>query len=840
MVAVALCATAVLALASRSSAPPVAVQSAAPASTQLERTNRCTLLPSRPRTATIHHGCRPPILPAGEVCLVISGDASDERYVAVTATYATAVSSRCRQLVRELGTVTEIWPSAQGGPLAVSAMRALSVRRLRAAYVGATVSSEAAAEEASAREEGEEAAAIHRCEVSFARRGVRATAAALGGHVGRWAWEAPLLGVGLRAATALGARIAADELTPTYRPTWTLRALKRLPWRMQRLGARVWLQAMMRAEDATTEGYWARGGSTRAQPNGQPNGQPIHHHPMAAIRTLPLLDATQCEAAIDEAEAYARARGGWQTDRHVSYPTTDIPIRHLPALQAVWDSHIFPTFAAAYRRSLQLPASAEVRPLDVFVVKYDAAGQTELAVHRDNGLLTFSLLLNEPADFEGGGTYFEAAGRVYRPSRGVGVLHSALVRHAGYPIRAGTRYVLVGFCGLSAPQLPRGIERWQFGDPPWYVTSRVVADAQILQRVWPMDADVTRGGAGEGRELRGTGAGSGDLSPAPVADGDEYPTLEEMLESGELSRAEYDELMSSGVDASGGADAAEGGDEYPTLEEMLESGELSRAEYDELMEGTSPGAQAATEAPYTTVEASAADHTPSGTTISDAAVGDTPPEVGGGAGEKPWYRAQHAAAALARTHGELIEQHGEVHDGLQYELWRSGSDLVAMLVRPSAEDGGAQSAGHSEMGSSDGRDGGPDELGTAATVVGSLTFRDGPLTSDMRALLGRLLPSHADATGVPLIRWVRRRRQVAKLAGVVHVYLLPTWRGGSRGTVLTRYAMHSLATLGYSHVLTLADDRGSGKLRQWYESLGFVDASEFTETAMVASTRDAA
>ena len=159
---------------------------------------------------------------------------------------------------------------------------------------------------------------------------------------------------------------------------------------------------------------------------------------------------------------------------------------------------------------------------------------------------------------------------------------------------------------------------------------------------------------------------------------------------------------------------------------------------------------------------------------------------------------------------------------------------------PLREDGGAQSAGHSEMGSSDGRDGGPDELGTAATVVGSLTFRDGPLTSDMRALLGRLLPSHADATGVPLIRWVRRRRQVAKLAGVVHVYLLPTWRGGSRGTVLTRYAMHSLATLGYSHVLTLADDRGSGKLRQWYESLGFVDASEFTETAMVASTRDAA
>ena len=34
--------------------------------------------------------------------------------------------------------------------------------------------------------------------------------------------------------------------------------------------------------------------------------------------------------------------------------------------------------------------------------------------------------------------------------------------------------------------------------------------------------------------------------------------------------------------------------------------------------------------------------------------------------------------------------------------------------------------------------------------------------------------------------------------------------------------------------LTLADDRGSGKLRAWYEELGFVGAEEFGDTAMVA------
>ena len=141
------------------------------------------------------------------------------------------------------------------------------------------------------------------------------------------------------------------------------------------------------------------------------------------------------------------------------------------------------------RARLGLGRGSRVLPLDVFVVKYSAeepAGQRELAVHRDNGVLTFSLLLNAPRDFGGGGTYFEGSGRVYRPSRGVGVLHSALVRHAGYPIHAGTRYVLVGFCGLQSPYLVPGFEEWRFGEsPPWFVSSRVVSDGQILRRVWP-------------------------------------------------------------------------------------------------------------------------------------------------------------------------------------------------------------------------------------------------------------------------------------------------------------------------------------------------------------------
>ena len=46
----------------------------------------------------------------------------------------------------------------------------------------------------------------------------------------------------------------------------------------------------------------------------------------------------------------------------------------------------------------------------------------------------------------------------------------------------------------------------------------------------------------------------------------------------------------------------------------------------------------------------------------------------------------------------------------------------------------------------------------------------------------------------------------------------------------------STPRLGISHELTLADDSGSGRLRAWYETLDFVDASGFMDTAMFART----
>jgi hypothetical protein len=103
----------------------------------------------------------------------------------------------------------------------------------------------------------------------------------------------------------------------------------------------------------------------------------------------------------------------------------------------------------AYLPAAFLPEHLELR--DAFYVRYSAAPgeQAGLVPHTDGSVFSFNVLLNEPADFDGGGTHFEASGRTVRPPRGGAVGHSGQVRHSGVPITRGERYLLVGFVGVA-------------------------------------------------------------------------------------------------------------------------------------------------------------------------------------------------------------------------------------------------------------------------------------------------------------------------------------------------------------------------------------------------------
>jgi len=55
------------------------------------------------------------------------------------------------------------------------------------------------------------------------------------------------------------------------------------------------------------------------------------------------------------------------------------------------------------------------------------------------------VLLNDPSDFDGGGTYIEADDHTYLIGQGDCFVHSGKLRHGGQAVTRGERYVLVAF-----------------------------------------------------------------------------------------------------------------------------------------------------------------------------------------------------------------------------------------------------------------------------------------------------------------------------------------------------------------------------------------------------------
>jgi len=181
----------------------------------------------------------------------------------------------------------------------------------------------------------------------------------------------------------------------------------------------------------------------------------------AAAARLAALHPRDCRAVIAEAEARAAGCGGWGTLRHVTVPTTDIPLLALPAALRLFNDAmrdaIAPAAAAAFPRRLAAAAGggrARLRVHDAFVVRYEAeGGQAWLPPHRDQGMLSLTLALNEPPEFEGGGTAFEGEGGGEGLCVGLGtgqaLLFPSQAMHGGAAITRGRRYIIAAFLWLD-------------------------------------------------------------------------------------------------------------------------------------------------------------------------------------------------------------------------------------------------------------------------------------------------------------------------------------------------------------------------------------------------------
>ena len=207
----------------------------------------------------------------------------------------------------------------------------------------------------------------------------------------------------------------------------------------------------------------------------------------AVFRTrAPLLSAEECARVVAIADEHSG--GAWGTVRHSSVPTTDIAVEDIPALRPwlreLLRTRLFPMLATCFpllADGTTLGARGErLRVHDAFIVRYDAERDMSLSLpaHSDTSAVSFTLALNGDcaggvgdSHYRGGGTWYKAvaassdaaAGRdaagavqggadasrsargVVNASEGNAVAFIGPLRHAGHPITAGTRLILVLF-----------------------------------------------------------------------------------------------------------------------------------------------------------------------------------------------------------------------------------------------------------------------------------------------------------------------------------------------------------------------------------------------------------
>tara|TARA_B100000927_G_scaffold284946_1_gene274461 strand:- start:588 stop:2135 length:1548 start_codon:yes stop_codon:yes gene_type:complete len=155
-----------------------------------------------------------------------------------------------------------------------------------------------------------------------------------------------------------------------------------------------------------------------------------------------------CDWIIYEAESFAKVNG-WMTQRHGSYPTTDIPITNISKIYSFFQNIKLYQMISFINNSYNINLIKGLEIDEGFIVKYDADDinkkQTSLGMHTDNCHFTCSILLNSPLEFEGGGVKYAIDDLVYYSNKGDMILHSHNAIHSGLEITKGKRYVLVFF-----------------------------------------------------------------------------------------------------------------------------------------------------------------------------------------------------------------------------------------------------------------------------------------------------------------------------------------------------------------------------------------------------------
>jgi len=167
----------------------------------------------------------------------------------------------------------------------------------------------------------------------------------------------------------------------------------------------------------------------------------ILDEPVLDIFSWPLLNENYCTEIIRRAEEVKN----WRSDRHASYPTTDLLLDAFnfeEEYSSILTEYVYP--AAIHKWNLE-GSQWKNLSFESFIVKYTPNNQNHLSLHHDLSRVTAILTLNN--DFSGGGTYFDRQKFLLRSGTGSISIHPGAIthRHGARPVESGVRYTVVTF-----------------------------------------------------------------------------------------------------------------------------------------------------------------------------------------------------------------------------------------------------------------------------------------------------------------------------------------------------------------------------------------------------------
>jgi thioredoxin-like negative regulator of GroEL len=170
---------------------------------------------------------------------------------------------------------------------------------------------------------------------------------------------------------------------------------------------------------------------------------------MIYVTQTPLFTKEECNRLIQLAESHF-GNGDWTTLPSGQYDVAGFWIKSVPAVHEQFNEmlrrRLFPLLQQ------QFPQFCSFQDLVVdsaYVFKYTTETGRRTDVHTDSGCVSFTIAVNGPEDYEGGGTWFQALNHedpVIEMAQGHVTVRPGGVRHCGQAVTKGTRYIIGGFC----------------------------------------------------------------------------------------------------------------------------------------------------------------------------------------------------------------------------------------------------------------------------------------------------------------------------------------------------------------------------------------------------------